>query len=45
MLDVLKKGKFDPFFRDITTHPLFCGKKFKYEKYNPTDDKDLVVKL
>ena len=40
MLDVLKKGKFDPFFRDMTVLPLFCEKK-----HIPTDDKDLVVKL
>ena len=48
MLDVLKKGKFDPFFRDMTPlhSPLFCGKKFKNIKKNiPTDDKDSVVKL
>ena len=45
MLDVLKKGKFDPFFRDMTVLPLFCGKIQIWKKHIPTDDKDLVVKL
>ena len=45
MLDVLKKGKFDPFFRDMTVLPLFCGKNSNMKKHIPTDNKDLVVKL
>ena len=46
MLDVLKKGKFDPFFRDITIHTLcFVERNSNMKKYIPTDDKDLVVKL
>ena len=45
--DVLKKGEYDPFFRDMIALPLFSGKKFEYERKKciPSDDKDSVVKL